>query len=463
MEAVENLIEHGDLTHIPAGEVIIEEGEFEMISYYVLEGKFQIRVTDRETGEKRLAWEVGPGKILGAMAILGGTPRIAEVKCVKNATMLRIERKHLLDFLAAAPTVKARLDNTYKEKALLHVLMKVDFFSHIEGPVMQALAKKVELKFYKKGDVIFYHGDRAEEFFMIRDGFVKVSRAISEADAAFFDSRFDKTQINPMKEQKDEEFIMGYIGPGQYFGELALFDNRRRSATVTALTRLELVVITRNDFQALILRYPEIGQRMREVADYRYASDKQLAQSKQDMLKWVASHDILAAESLLILDLNQCMRCLNCISACAKLHDGVTRITHNGVRYKNILIPTSCRHCREPTCMIGCPTGAIQRDIHGEVFHTDSCIGCGNCASRCPFGNISIVELSSGKKWWARPGRGNGGSPKARIPAKIDKRAVKCDMCMDYDYMGCEHNCPTGAIKSVKPSEYFAKYSQEDK
>ena len=49
--------------------------------------------------------------------------------------------------------------------------------------------------------------------------------------------------------------------------------------------------------------------------------------------------------------------------------------------------------------MIGCPTGAITRDLQREVFiQEDICIGCGNCASRCPWGNIAMFPLESEKE-----------------------------------------------------------------
>lgn len=110
--------------------------------------------------------------------------------------------------------------------------------------------------------------------------------------------------------------------------------------------------------------------------------------------------------------------------------------------------------------MIGCPTGAIQRDINGEVFHTSACIGCGNCARRCPFGNISIVETKSGIKKAGLSGVAKWLMGGSTTNSKKSRRAVKCDMCKDYKRMGCQHNCPTGAIMAVKPSEYFSRLAR---
>ena len=52
--------------------------------------------------------------------------------------------------------------------------------------------------------------------------------------------------------------------------------------------------------------------------------------------------------------------------------------------------------CTDPVCMIGCPTGAIHRNVEEGVvvINDDTCIGCGTCANSCPYDNIRLVEDS---------------------------------------------------------------------
>jgi CRP-like cAMP-binding protein/Fe-S-cluster-containing hydrogenase component 2 len=468
-KAMEDLVEASDIIAVAAGETIIREGEYELICYVTLSGRFKIEVTDKETGKKRLVKLVGEGELLGEMSILSGNPRFAAVSCVEDAQVLRITRDGLLAFMDAAPSVKSRIDADYRKRVLNSSLRKINVFSLVDDMSLEALAKKVEMVTFQKGDVIFASGDSADAFYLIRDGFVKITRNLDESESAFFDARFDKAYSKPMREGTGRSFIMAYLGKGSYCGERALFDKRQRVASAEAVTRVDVVRIRKEDFDDLMRRHPLVAEKLKEEGSSRYANEAQVRnQVSQDMLSWIGNHDILVTDSILIMDLYKCVRCLRCVSVCAELHDGGSRITHNGVRFNNILIPTSCRHCREPTCMIGCPTGAIQRDIHGEVFHTSACIGCGNCARRCPFGNISMVQVSSGAKGASLEGvvkwltgvftaDGRNGAE----AGKKGRRAVKCDMCKDYKRMGCQHNCPTGAIMSVKPVEYFAKLARK--
>lgn len=468
-KAMEDLVAESEIITVISGETIIREGEYELICYVILSGKFKIEVNDKETGDKRFVRVVGSGELLGEMSVLSGNPRFAEATCVEEAQVLRITRDGLLAFMDAAPSVKSRIDADYRKRTLNSSLRKINVFSLVDDLTLEALADSVEMVTFQKGDVVFAAGDSADAFYLIRDGFVKMSRSLDESESAFFDARFDKAYSKPMREGSARSFIMAYLGKGSYFGERALFGRRKRVATAEAVTRVDAVKIKKEGFEDLMRRHPLVAEKLKEVASSRYSNEAEVKnQSSQDMLSWIGSHDILGAESILIMDLDKCVRCLRCVEVCAQLHGGVSRITHNGIRFRNILIPTSCRHCREPTCMIGCPTGAIQRDINGEVFHTDACIGCGNCARRCPFGNISIVETTELKakkaglsgvaqrlmNGFAPEGLGGVGS------GRKTRRAVKCDMCKDYERMGCKHNCPTGAILTASPSEYFSRLAR---
>jgi len=71
-------------------------------------------------------------------------------------------------------------------------------------------------------------------------------------------------------------------------------------------------------------------------------------------------------------------------------HQGVSRLVREGLRFDKYLVATSCRQCRDPLCMVGCPVGSIRRRNTLEVIIEDWCIGCGLCATNCPYGNINL-------------------------------------------------------------------------
>ncbi len=116
-----------------------------------------------------------------------------------------------------------------------------------------------------------------------------------------------------------------------------------------------------------------------------------------------------------------------------------------------------------PHCMSDCPSNSVQRAPNGEVFITDTCIGCGNCERNCPYDVIQMAAKPPGKPGllqWLLFGRGPGPGKTSAAGVKDGgngaKKAVKCDMCKDVEGgAACVRACPTGAASRVSPKEFF--------
>ena len=124
--------------------------------------------------------------------------------------------------------------------------------------------------------------------------------------------------------------------------------------------------------------------------------------------------------------------------------------------------------------MTGCPTGAIARFAEGQIdIEPNTCIGCGDCATQCPYNAISMVP----RKPTIAPLPGIGGRLKSwfsmavpTVPLAVtetaDLIAVKCNLCENTSLnpngaktaaYSCQENCPTGALVRVNPLEYFSE------
>ncbi len=108
----------------------------------------------------------------------------------------------------------------------------------IEGLVARAVTQVV-----RSGTLLFSKGDPGSSLFAVCRGRVKISVPSSDGRDAVFN----------------------VIGPGEIFGEIALFDNGPRTASATATTECELMVIERRDFLPLMRRYPDLALRIIEV------------------------------------------------------------------------------------------------------------------------------------------------------------------------------------------------------
>ena len=335
--------------------------------------------------------------------------------------------RNILDILKrGSKTFKEQLERNYRERALASHLKSLPLFRGLTDEFIDGLKERVELVAFEPGEVICNQGDDADRLFLIRIGFVKVSR-----------------------ESPGGEVILQYLHRGDYFGEMGLLGAGKRTATCTALDHVELVQISKSDFDLMIESFPAISEGMQEKAAEHEASNllrmRSLATvSVDDFLE----QGLMQAQSLLLIDLDKCTRCDDCVRACAASHDGVTRLLRDGLRYDKYLVPTSCRSCHDPLCMIGCPVGSIRRKETLEIVIEDWCIGCSLCARNCPYGNINMHGLA--------PGEGGGTEPSPQ-KAKVQSKAITCDLCADLKEPSCVYACPHDAAVRVNPRAFFTE------
>jgi Fe-S-cluster-containing dehydrogenase component len=170
---------------------------------------------------------------------------------------------------------------------------------------------------------------------------------------------------------------------------------------------------------------------------------------------------LVIGREVLVIDQERCTACSNCIDACQRRH-GNSRLQLRGIQVETYMFPTACRHCDDPTCLL-CSVDGIVRLPSGEIkIVPENCIGCGSCAERCPYGNISMHPVEK-----PRPGVLSSlldflatGSLRERALEAIDPKAarvaVKCDLCAEYSDYACVTACPVGAAFRIDPGEALA-------
>jgi CRP-like cAMP-binding protein/Fe-S-cluster-containing dehydrogenase component len=451
------------------GEMICREGEFGSTAFYILEGTARVSISTplahvktqggakgffkrlksslvgREQDEREeevrdrsipidasvdLSYgnpvaELGPGDLFGEMTCMNFYPRSATVSADSDVVAYEMLR-NVLDIMLKNKSFRAQLDETYRRRALENHLRGVPMFADLPAEFINHLKDGVELQRFAPGQAIVRQGDPADSFYLVRIGFVKVSETYPGGD-----------------------MVLAYLSRGDYFGEIGLLGGGARTATCIALDHVELVRISGGDFREMVERFPMVRAGLEAVAAERQSANQVRMQSVQSVpIDQFLSQGLMEAQSLLILDLENCTRCDACVNACADAHDGVTRLVRDGLRFDQYLVATSCRQCRDPLCMVGCPVGAIRRRNSLEVIIEDWCIGCGLCANNCPYGNINLhpfevmvddLNVSGRKK------------------AVTKQKATSCDLCTHLKEPSCVYACPHDAAHRVDPKTFFVE------
>ena len=123
------------------------------------------------------------------------------------------------------------------------------FFAGLSRGELHELAKRTEDLEVEAGKVLAREGATGSEFFVIVEGDVSVT--------------------------KDGQEIRS-LGPGDFFGEIALIEDRPRTATVTAKTPLRFFVLTRQNFRTLLQQQPELEEKVMHALEERVRGTEQV-------------------------------------------------------------------------------------------------------------------------------------------------------------------------------------------
>jgi len=379
------------------------------------------------------------GDLFGEMSCTSLYPRSATVRATTDCIMLEM-LSNVLFAVKDNPSYKTRYNAEYRERALSQHLRQVNILSGLDEQFINQLKERVELNSYKKGEVIVKQGDKADAFYLIRFGNVKVSKSLPGGD-----------------------IVLNYLGRSDFFGEVGLLHGGVRMATCTALDRVECVKINKADFDFMLSWYDDVREKMEAIATERerFSAERAAGMPTVPMDDFM-SQGLMQAQSLLLLDLNSCTRCDECVHACADSHDGVTRLVREGLRFDKYLVATSCRSCMDPVCMPGCPVGSIHRQESMEILIEDWCIGCGLCAKNCPYGNITMhafpgdaVDEKAAAEGRVEPPGGAAAAVIKKAAPKEKQKAVTCDLCHDLNEPSCVYACPHDAAHRVDARKFF--------
>ncbi|MEC7564526.1 MAG: 4Fe-4S binding protein [Planctomycetota bacterium] len=216
-------------------------------------------------------------------------------------------------------------------------------------------------------------------------------------------------EVPPSKHHNGPMQILGYLSRGECLGEMGVIDSAPRTATCLAYDhasegtgiragRVELVRIEAAAFTTILASSPLLQQRAAELIAERRA------ELEMDSIEFITSawdttpdfrdQGLVQGQNLLLIDLDTCTRCGDCVEACVSTHDdGYSRLFLDGPRFDRFLVPSACRQCFNPSCMIGCPVGSIQRGDDGQIIIEDWCIGCALCERQCPYDSIQMHDV----------------------------------------------------------------------
>lgn len=402
----------------------------------------------------RTTIELNSGEMFGEIASLSRSERTTTVFADGEAEVLEIRWQGLRDMRKWAKTFRERVDDLYRKNRLQTQLKKSPIFSHLSEQSLTELTAIIEFESYGDFDwyityrdknvlpptelinsepLIVSEGDYPDSLILISSGFVRLSTVENHGHRT-----------------------TGYLGQGSVYGLEELASNWSGSPfqplgnTLRAIGYADILRVPAKAVEDLILsEMPDIELQAlitsSEAAKRTKREDSETGM-EPGMMEFLVERRYMNGTATMVIDLDRCVRCDECVNACAVSHNNNPRFNRHGHRHDHYMVANACMHCADPVCLIGCPTGAIGRlPPTGEIVIDDvTCIGCSTCADACPYDNIRMVEI-----------RNRNGEMIVDQDTNLPiQKATKCDLCeSQLGGPACQRACPHDALTRVNMGE----------
>ena len=470
--ALRRLVLKSTLRMLVPGEELCKEGEFHERLCVVLSGTLE-QQSAGQNGVMIHVLKLAQGSFFGEMGVLSDSAEPFTVMAEALSIVLEVPKIAVLQLMEQAPNVRASLDALYEKRALWSYSRNPGGLGALPEAAVAELLWSSRLELLPTGSALFNEHDAPRDVFLVRSGFLRASQR-------------EEAQLgNPGRER-----VLTYFREGDVFGVLALLGRETHIGyTVQAASRSEVIRVPGAALSSLLVRYPQAEAALRQAGfeaealarahnvgvrpprgslppppyvPHSGAAHPLAGTARALEAEVLVEAGLAKGHEILVIDQERCTACSNCIDACERRH-GNSRLQLRGIQVDTYMFPTACRHCDDPTCLM-CSVDGIVRLPSGEIkIVPENCIGCGSCAQRCPYGNISMHAVEKPKPsllvnlmdFLAT------GSLRERALQAVDPKAarvaVKCDLCAEYSDYACVTACPTGAAFRIDPGEALAK------
>jgi putative peptide zinc metalloprotease protein len=231
-QELDNIANHLKQERFPAGEVVIREGEEGDIFYILERGKVSVWRIDERQVEQKID-ELGPGQYFGEVALVSNAPRNATVRADTPLTALTLDYGDFNQCVRQYVNLSYQVNENVKYSWLLRGM---PIFDELSSQDLDQLAAWLEPESVGAGEILFNEGDPGDKFYIVESGEVVISRMVDN---------------QPVEISRRE--------PGEYFGEIALLQDRPRTATITASVDTRLLSLKAEHFQELFSHFMQLG------------------------------------------------------------------------------------------------------------------------------------------------------------------------------------------------------------
>ncbi len=250
-KSLDRLLRTLTVRDVKIGEDAMKQGDEGKEAFIVTRGALSVTRTD-EQGNKTLLAVLGPGSIVGEMALVTDSPRAATVTADEPSVLLVADRESLEKIASEAPAVSQELGEFCRGRMITNLLRHSAILGAVDPSKRESLMARFTTRSFAPGQVIVEEGKDSDGIFLIASGAVQVTKSDKDGDSV----------------------LIAALGPGEVVGEISLVLRRPAMATVTAEHPTVAFTLKREHFQDVIREHPTLLTELYELATKRDTETK---------------------------------------------------------------------------------------------------------------------------------------------------------------------------------------------
>jgi len=236
-EELEAFIDCLQLQAVATDSYIYKEGDHGSYLYLIGMGNVRLETKDIK-GRSRVFSHLCEGDFFGEHAFMSRISHTDAAVAETDCSVLMMDRQTFDEWVEKYPSIRSTVEDFYRQRVLARVLAITPVFEGVPPEARLALANRFRLNSFNDGDTIVQEGERGDCFYLVRSGRVGVFTRKMQAGA-------DMVELGHMEE-------------GGFFGEVALLTDKPRTATVVAQGPVELMELSRDNFNSIVAEYPSV-------------------------------------------------------------------------------------------------------------------------------------------------------------------------------------------------------------
>lgn len=266
-EAFVSLVGRLEYQKVPAGHVVVQQGDEGRSLYVLIEGEAVVcRSQDEQT--KELA-RLGPGCLFGELALITSKPRYATVKTTAPCELFAIDRALVDELATAHAELAGDIAAFARRRVLMNLMATSKLFSPLEEAERRELLEAFVPRVVEAGAVLIREGADPEGLFVVVEGEVEIAKTDDSGD----------------------QVVLAYLREGEVFGEIGLIEDRPTTATATVVSHGVVLFLAKAAFTRFVSEHAKL-------ADYLVDLSVERLEEAEDAM---GDGILLEADDLIIL------------------------------------------------------------------------------------------------------------------------------------------------------------------